>query len=81
MDSLRYRLEIAMTELAEGLGGGVREREEAKATPGVFTYSVAGGEGVVRTSLRGDSVQSLGGPLLGNTTCSCQGRSQNLSLW
>lgn len=31
------------------------EREEAKETPGFFTYSMAAGEGVVRTSLRGET--------------------------
>lgn len=41
-----------MTGLAHGLDGGARERKETKVTPGFFTYSVARGEGVVRTSLR-----------------------------
>lgn len=36
IDCLRYRLEIAMTELADELDGGVRKREKAKATPGFF---------------------------------------------
>lgn len=43
-----------MLELTEGEDGKVKQREEAKVTPGFFTYySVEWGEGVVMTLLRG----------------------------
>lgn len=45
-----------MTELANGLDGGVREREEVKVTSGFFTYSVAWDKGVVMASLGGKTV-------------------------
>ena len=48
-----YTLEIEMIEPADGVDGGVREMEEAKVTPGFFTYSVEWGEGVVMTLRRG----------------------------
>lgn len=71
-----------MTELADGLDSGVREREEAKAAPGFFTYSVAWGEGVVMMSLRGKTPCKVWEDLyLATQLFSYQSRShKNLSL-
>lgn len=43
-----------MLELTDGEDGKVKTREDAKVTPGVFTYySAEWGEGVVMNLLRG----------------------------